>query len=109
MFRGTAFAPSARCIPRSSSARARTRKTPRADAKDCVGKVRIGQNSTYMYFARPHAQHNPTFRTSPRIATAQGAHRVAKWDKVYDARTGKALKVKDVSGLLQGVRMNVLY
>lgn len=91
----TAFRSSPRCLRSTgTSTSKRLRKTPRTDAKKCLGTVRVGQDGKYLYIALPHRQKNPRYKTSK--TPALGTHLTARWEKVYDKRTGKPLKVSDL-------------
>lgn len=91
----SAFFPSVRCTRSvGTSTSKRLRKTPRTEAKKCIGSVRVGQDGKYVYIATARRQHNPRYKTSSTRAV--GSHITAKWQKIYDARTGKPLKVSDL-------------
>lgn len=86
--------PAARCRPSAStsgSTAKRLRKTPRSNAKTCRGLTRVGQNGTHLYVARPHRQRNPRYASS--TTRSAGSHLTFRWDKVYDTRTKKPVKV----------------
>lgn len=70
------------------------RKTPRTDAKKCLGTVRLGQDGKYLYIAIAHRQRNPKYSSS--TTPTGGTHVTARWEKVYNGRTGKPLKVSDL-------------
>ena len=91
----SAFRTTPRCVRSiGTSTSKRLRKTPRTDAKKCLGTVRVGQDGKYIYISLPHRQRNPHYKTSrtPSI----GSHLTARWEKVYNKRTGKPLKVSDL-------------
>lgn len=90
-----AFRTTAACTRSAGTTAAkRLRKTPRTDAKKCLGTVRIGQDGKYLYIAVVKRQKNPKFQTSR--ASGIGSHLTAKWEKVYNKRTGKPIKVSDL-------------
>lgn len=76
----------------------RLRKTPRTDAKKCLGSVHVGQDGKYLYIATPKRQRNPRYATSR--TSGVGTHLAARWEKVFNARTGKAVKVDDYPWLM---------
>jgi hypothetical protein len=78
---------------KSSTTSKKLRKTPKEDAKKCLGSVRLGQDETFVYIALPHHKHNPKYS---RTAFPTGSHVEAHWVKLYDTRTGKAVKAKDL-------------
>lgn len=91
-----AFHPSPVCMRSvGTTTTKRLRKTPRTDAKKCLGSVRVGQDGKYVYIAVVTRQKNPRFSTS-RGVSGVGSHITARWEKVYDQRTGKPLKVADL-------------
>lgn len=90
-----AFQASPRCLRSVGTTTAkRLRKTPRTDAKKCLGTVRVGQDGKYVYIAIAKRQRNPRYKSSR--TPSLGTHITAKWEKVYDKRTGKPLKVADL-------------
>lgn len=82
-----------------SSTSKRLRKTPRTAAASCLGLVRVGQDGKTLYIARPHTQRNPRYKGSS-TSTGRGYHIIYRWDKVYDQKTGKLVKVKDLPSWL---------
>lgn len=84
----------AQSIAAHSSTSKKLAKSPRAQAKRCLGSVRVGQDGTHLYIARPSRQRNPHYRGSTTRAT--GSHVTARWEKVYNGRTKKPVKVKDL-------------
>jgi hypothetical protein len=79
----------------AASTAKRVKKTPRENAKKCIGKVRIGQDGKFVYIAMVKRQKNPKYKTSSTPST--GTHIVAKWEKLYDSRTNKPLEVSNLS------------
>ena len=90
-----AFSPNPRCHQTKNSSGSKKRKTPQADAKLCIGSVKVGSNASGLYFARKRLKKNPHFKGST-TPTGSGAHLTAKWEKLYNARTKKAMKIKDL-------------
>lgn len=91
----SAFRTTPRCLKSAGTSTAkRLRKTPRTDAKKCLGTARVGQDGKYLYIAVPHRQRNPKFATSR--TSGVGSHITARWEKLYDQRTGKPMKVEDL-------------
>lgn len=94
-----AFRPSPRCAASAGTSTAkRLRKTPRTDAKKCLGSVRIGQDGKYVYIATVKPTRNPKYATSR--TRSGGSHLTARWEKLYDARTKKPIKVDDLPSRL---------
>jgi hypothetical protein len=90
-----AFSPNPRCHQTKKSSGSKKRKTPQADAKLCVGTVKVGSNASGLYYSRTSMKKNPHFKGST-TPTGSGAHLTAKWEKLYNTRTKKAMKVKDL-------------
>ena len=91
----TAFRTTPACAKSVGTSTAkRLRKTPRTDAKKCLGTVRMGQDGKYLYIAVPHRQRNPRYKTSR--TSGVGSHITARWEKLYNQRTGKPIKVDDL-------------
>jgi len=76
---------------KQSSLRYRISKTPREDARFCLGRARIGGDPKILYFAVAQLQRNPHFKGTG-YATGGGMHLRYLWKKVYDKRTEKPFK-----------------
>lgn len=102
---GPAFSKDGRCHQSTSSSGSgsKKRKMPQADAKLCIGKVRVGSDATSLYIAHKTLRKNPHFKGST-VPTGAGVHITAKWNKLYkavcDAESKKckkkAMKIKDL-------------
>jgi len=92
------FGPNPRCVS-NGSASSRLKKTPHEDPEKCLGSVRLGGDGKYLYIARRLKKKNPHIKYSS-VPTGIGYHIGFKWEKIYDARTGKAFKASDLPKML---------
>ena len=107
------FKPTRQCTPRlGGSSKKSTRATPASNARNCLGLVRKGQrapagkswNKTSVYIAMPHRQRDASYARSGGRSGSGSSHIAAKWNKLSDQTTRKAVTLKTIR-LPRGVRL----
>jgi hypothetical protein len=107
------FKPTRQCTPRLGGSKTKsTRATPASNARNCLGLVRKGQrapsgkswNKTAVYIALPHRQRNASYARSGGRSGSGSSHIAAKWNRLYNQATRKAVTLKTIR-LPRGVRL----
>ena len=107
------FKPTRQCTPRLGGSKTKsTRATPASNARNCLGLVRKGQrapsgkswNKTAVYIALPHRQRDASYASSGGRRVSGSSHIAAKWNRLYNQATRKAVTLKTIR-LPRGVRL----